>query len=108
MSKVAEIEKLEVSQLEILEQAKMMADMFGGGDRVWQNIGGFRSPGRAFLPMILLSNKVIHRLAAIAKGEALKSNTAEKSAAETGQPTAESEAVSAPDEGPEPNTAEEK
>jgi trigger factor len=94
MSKVAELEKLEVSQLEILEQAKIMADMFGGGDRVWQNIMASEAR-QSVLANDLLSNKVVHRLAAIAKGEAPEPAIAENNAAETSPPTADSEADSA-------------
>ncbi len=94
MSKVAELEQLEVSQLEILEQAKLMADMFGGGDRVWQNIMASEAR-QGVLANDLLSNKVIHRLAAIAKGEAPELNTEENSAPETSPTTTESEADSA-------------
>lgn len=95
MSKVAELEKLEVSQIEILEQAKMMADMFGGGDRVWQNIMASEAR-QGVLSNDLLSNKVIHRLAAIAKGEALEPDTTE--VAPASPPEAEAETDSAPAE----------
>lgn len=95
MSKVAELEKLEVSQIEILEQAKIMADMFGGGDRVWQNIMASEAR-QSVLANDLLSSKVIRQLAAIAKGEAPEPGTEENSAAETSPATAESEADSAP------------
>ena len=106
MSKVAELEKLEVSQIEILEQAKLMADMFGGGDRVWQNIMASEAR-QGVLSNDLLSNKVIHRLAAIAKDEAPEPDTAENNADETSPAEAESEADSAPtDDAPESDTAE--
>lgn len=95
MSQVAQLEKLEVSQLEILEQAKMMADMFGGGDRVWQNIMASEAR-QSVLANDLLSNKVIQRLVAIAKGEAPELNTEENVATETSPATAESETASEP------------
>lgn len=93
MSKIAELENLEVSQLEILEQAKLMADLFGGGDRVWQNIMTSESRQSA-IANDLLSNKIVRRLAAIAKGEAPEPGAEEaasedEAAEESAQPTAE-------------------
>lgn len=102
MNKVAELEKLEVSQIEILEQAKMMADMFGGGDRVWQNIMASEAR-QGVLSNDLLSNKVIHRLAAIAKGEAPEPGPEDNGVAETSPVPADSTPT---DDTPEPDTAE--
>jgi FKBP-type peptidyl-prolyl cis-trans isomerase (trigger factor) len=69
MGKLAELEKLEVSQMEVLEQTKLMADMYGGGDRMWQSLLAAEAR-QSTISNDLLSNKVIRRLAAIAKGEA--------------------------------------
>lgn len=69
MGKIAELEKLAVSQVEILQQAKLIADLSGGGDQVWSNILASESR-QNLIANDLLSNKVIQRLAAIAKGEA--------------------------------------
>lgn len=82
LSKVAELEKVGVSQLEILQQAKLVADIFGGSDQVWQNIMASESRQSA-IANDLLSNKIIRQLAAIAKGEASEPE-AEASIAETG------------------------
>jgi trigger factor len=88
MSKVAELEKLEVSQMEVLEQAKMMADLYGGGDRMWQTILASEARQNT-IANDLLSNKVIHRLAAIARGEAPEPGAAEPA----GETEAATEAV---------------
>lgn len=69
MSKVAELEKLEVSQMEVLEQAKLMADMYGGGDRMWQSLLAAEAR-QGSIANDLLSSKVMQRLGVIAKGEA--------------------------------------
>ena len=69
MSKLAELEKLEVSQMEVLEQAKLMADLYGGGDRMWQMLLASEARQNT-IANDLLSNKVIQRLGAIAKGKA--------------------------------------
>jgi trigger factor len=94
MSKIAELEKLEVSQVEILQQAKMMADMYGGSDQIWQSI--LASEARqSTIANDLLSNKVIQRLAAIAKGEAPEPG-AEEEPAETASEVAQAEAAGQP------------
>jgi hypothetical protein len=103
MAKVAELEKLEVSQMEVLEQAKLMADMYGGGDRMWQSLLATESRQNT-ISNDLLSNKVIHRLAAIAKGQAPEPGAEEpaaeaESAGEADSPDIEVEPV-------EPATAE--
>lgn len=69
MSRLAELEKLAVSQMEVLEQAKLMSDLYGGGDRMWQTLLAAEAR-QGTISNDLMSNKVIHRLAAIAKGEA--------------------------------------
>jgi trigger factor len=94
MSKIAELEKLQVSQVEILQQAKLMADMYGGGDRVWQSILASESRQNT-IANDLLSNKVIRRLAAIAKGEAPEPG-AEEEPAETVSEATQTEAADQP------------
>jgi trigger factor len=94
MSKIAELEKLEVSQVEILQQAKLMADMYGGSDRIWQSILASESRQNT-IANDLLSNKVIRRLAAIAKGEAPEPG-AEEEPAETVSEAAQAEAADQP------------
>ncbi|MBI1878707.1 MAG: hypothetical protein HYR94_10870, partial [Chloroflexi bacterium] len=69
MAKAAELEQLAVSEMEVLEQAKLMADLYGGGDRMWQSLLAAEAR-QSTISNDLLSNKVIQRLAAIAKGEA--------------------------------------
>lgn len=86
MSKLAELEKLGVNQMEVLQQAKFMADMSGQGDRVWQNILASESRQNA-LANDILSNKIILRLAAIARGEAPDLEAAEPTT-ESSQETA--------------------
>jgi trigger factor len=79
MSKLVELENLEVSQMEILQQAKLMADLFGGGDRVWQNIMSSESR-QSVIANELLSNKIVQRLAVIAKGETIEPEAAQSEA----------------------------
>ena len=94
MSKLAELEQLQVNQVEILQQAKLMADMYGGGsDQIWQSILASEARQNT-LANDLLSNKVIQRLAAIAKGEAPEPGAEEK----TAEPTSEASQVEATDE----------
>jgi FKBP-type peptidyl-prolyl cis-trans isomerase (trigger factor) len=111
MSKVAELEQLEVSQMEVLEQAKMMADLYGGGDRMWQTILASEAQQNT-IANDLLSNKVIHRLAAIARGEAPEPGAAEpagetETALEAVTPDVETEADQAADNPPAANVENE-
>jgi trigger factor len=111
MSKVAELVKVGVSQLEILEQAKLMADLFGGGDRVWQNIMASESR-QSIIANDLLSNKVVRRLAAIAKGEATASEAEEvemqdEADEEVAPPEVEADTAEAADESPTASTSAE-
>ena len=69
LGKVAELEGLEVSQSEILEQAKALADYSGGGDQLWRSILASEAQ-QGFIANDLISNKALLLLAAIAKGEA--------------------------------------
>jgi len=70
LGELAALEQLSVNQSEILERAKTIADMFGGGsEQIWQSIlGSEAQQGR--LANEMLVQKVIMRLAAIAKGDA--------------------------------------
>ncbi len=69
LGKVAELEKLDVSHSEILEQAKMIADLTRGGEQLWRNI--ISSPTQqAAIANDVISNKAIERLGAIARGAA--------------------------------------
>jgi trigger factor len=94
MSKLAELEQLQVSQVEILQQAKLMADMYGGNDQVWQSILASEAQQNT-IANDLLSNKVIQRLAAIAKDEAPEPGAEEK-LAETISETSQAEAAGEP------------
>lgn len=69
LSKVAELEKLMVTESEILEQAKLISDMYGTGDQLWRFILNSKDQ-QGMIKNDLLSSKAIRRLAAIAKGEA--------------------------------------
>jgi len=94
MSKLAELEQLQVSQVEVLQQAKLMADMYGGNDQIWQSILASETQQNT-IANDLLSNKVIQRLAAIAKGEAPEPGAEEKRA-ETVSEASQAEATSEP------------
>ncbi len=67
--KVAELEGLEVSQSEILEQAKLIADLSGGGEQLWRNIISSEAQQLRIANDVILS-KVVERLGVIARGEA--------------------------------------
>jgi hypothetical protein len=94
MSKLAELEQLQVSQVEVLQQAKLMADMYGGNDQIWQSILASEARQNT-IANDLLSNKVIQRLAAIAKGEAPEPGAEEK-LDETVSEASQAEATSEP------------
>jgi trigger factor len=68
LSRIIELEKLSVSDSEILERAKMMADMYGASDEIWRAILASEAQQR-MLAEDILSGKAMERLAAIAKGE---------------------------------------
>lgn len=106
LGKVAELEKVDVSQLEILQQAKLMADLFGGGDQVWQNIMASESR-QSFIANDLLSNKIIRQLAAIAKGEASEAEVAETGPDQAADEPAPTEAEVSPTAGEEDRAADE-
>lgn len=67
LSEIAGLEKLDVSESEILEQARAIADMTGYS-QLWSTIMA-SSAQQGMIATDLISNKAIHRLAAIAKGE---------------------------------------
>jgi trigger factor len=69
VGKLVELEKLDVSQSEILERARAIAAFSGGDNRIWQNILASRSQ-QASIASNLLVDKTLERLAAIAKGQA--------------------------------------
>ena len=69
LGKVAELEGLEVSQSEILEQAKLIADLSGGGEQLWRNIISSEAQQLRIANDVILS-KVVERLGVIARGEA--------------------------------------
>ncbi|MCP4607145.1 MAG: trigger factor, partial [Planctomycetes bacterium] len=91
LGQIVGLEKLEVDQAEILEQAKIISDLYGQGDQIWRSILASESQ-QNMIANDVLSNKAIQRLAAIAKGEApeLDESAAEASEAET--PAAEAPA----------------
>ncbi|MBN1993504.1 MAG: trigger factor [Anaerolineae bacterium] len=69
LSKVAELEGLEISNMEILERARAIADLSGAGEQFWQRV--LSSPAhQASIANDVLTDKIFERLAAIAKGEA--------------------------------------
>jgi trigger factor len=83
MGKIAELEGLKVSESEILERAKLIADMSGRGDQLWRNILASEAQ-QSIIANDLLVDKVIHWLSATARGEE-----------PTAEPEEEEEAVSA-------------
>lgn len=68
LGKVAELEKLKVGESEILERAKLIADLSRGGEQMWRNILASQAQ-QAMIADELLADKALNRLAAIAKGE---------------------------------------
>jgi trigger factor len=100
LSKIAELEELEVSQAEILQHAKALADYSGAGDQLWQAILSSQTQQGAVASDVL-SNKAILRLGAIARGEAPEpgaEDTTKEEATETGE---SEEEVVTEDETPE-------
>jgi trigger factor len=90
LSKLSELEQLDVSQVEILERARAIAEMSGAGDQFWQSVLS-SSQSRARISSELLTDKVFERLAAIARGEAPEPG-AETEAQEEAEEAAEVEA----------------
>ena len=96
LARVAELEQLDVSNTEILQQAKNIADMYQGGEQLWRSILTSERQQR-FLASDLLANKALHRLAAIARGEAPEPGQVEEAEVEVaaGTPTAEADTTPA-------------
>jgi len=69
LGELAGLEKLEVSNTEVLERAKSIADAFGGNEDIWRRILASEAH-QSRIANEVLSSKVLLRLAAIAKGEA--------------------------------------
>lgn len=87
LTQIAELEKLNVSEGEILNQAKLIADMSGQGEQVWRNILA-SDTRQSMIAGDLLLDKALTLLAAIAKGENPQPNvedTTEDDAEETSQ-----------------------
>lgn len=68
LSEIAELEKLEVSESEILERAKLISDMSGQGDQFWRAILGSQAH-QNLIASDLLVEKVLQWLGAVTKGE---------------------------------------
>ena len=68
LGKVAELEKLAVSESEILEHAKWLSDISGRGEQFWRNILASEAQQNAIANELLVE-KTLKWLAAIAKGE---------------------------------------
>lgn len=95
ISEVAKLENLDVSQSEILEQAKRIADYSGQGDQVWRNILASQSQQNRIANDLLIE-KTMNWLAAIAKGEDPQVETEPEADDETAAEEDE-EATGAPD-----------
>ncbi|MEW5961043.1 MAG: hypothetical protein AB1801_25230, partial [Chloroflexota bacterium] len=83
LGKIAQLEGLAVSQGEILQQAKVLADYSGGGDRLWRSILSSETQ-QSMIANDVLTNKALLRLAAIARGEAPESGAELAAAVEDG------------------------
>jgi trigger factor len=68
LSEIAELEKIEVSESEILERAKLISDVSGQGDQLWRGILGSQAH-QNLIASELLVEKVLQWLGAVAKGE---------------------------------------
>ncbi len=104
LARVAELEQLDVSNSEILQQAKNIADMYQGGEQLWRSILTSERQQR-LLANDLLAHKALHRLAAIARGEAPEPGQTEEVEAEAAADTPAVEAETMPVE-PEGEAAE--
>jgi len=109
ISEVAKLENLDVSQSEILEQAKRIADYSGQGDQVWRNILASQSQQNRIANDLLIE-KTMNWLAAIAKGEEPKVETepeADETAAEDEEATDEPDTDAVEEEVPAEAQADE-
>jgi len=91
LSKIAEREKLDVSDSEILSQAKLLADMSGRGDQLWRDILASNTQ-QSIIGNDLLVDKTVQWLAAIAKGEDPQVEEIEEETEATAAEDAETEA----------------
>jgi trigger factor len=89
MAELSKLEKVNVSNSEILERTKSIADAFGGGDQIWQYLLA-SDVQQNRIANEMLSEKIMLRLAAIAKGEAPEPGAEVEPEAEE-EPTAELE-----------------
>lgn len=95
LARIAELEGLDVSNTEVLQQAKTIADMSRGGEQVWRNILASEAQQRA-LASDLLVNKALYQLAAVARGEAPEPGSSEAAESAEGEaPAAEEETAEA-------------
>jgi trigger factor len=97
LGKVAELENLEVSESEILERAKLIADFSGLGDQFWREILASQAQQNVIANELIV-DKVVERLAMIAKGETPEEPEAELIQAENDESTEsdEDEVISEP------------
>jgi trigger factor len=100
LGKIVELEKLSVGESEVLGRAKLIADMYGGGEQIWRNILASQSQ-QAMIADELLADKAISRLAAIARGENPSIGDENEGSEEADEDAADSEpAVEEGDEAP--------
>jgi trigger factor len=105
LKKLADEEKLEVSQVEILERARTIAGLYGGDDRIWQTVMTSKTH-QASVASNILTDKVFYRLAQIVKGEAPEPGEEEEAEETTGdEPQASADEVETEGEGAEVDDA---
>jgi trigger factor len=103
LGKIVDLEKLSVGESEVLGRAKLIADMYGGGEQIWRNILASQSQ-QAMIADELLAGKAISRLAAIARGEDPSIGDEGEGTEEAGEDAADSEPAG--EEGEEATAAE--
>lgn len=79
VGKIAEMEKVRVSESEVLQRAKLLSDLSGRGEQLWRSILGSQAQ-QSIIASDILVEKVIQALAAIAKGEEPNDEAAEEAA----------------------------
>jgi FKBP-type peptidyl-prolyl cis-trans isomerase (trigger factor) len=93
LNELSKLERLDVSQIEILERAKAIAELSGAGDKFWQSVlSSDRS--RATIGSDILTDKIFSRLAAIARGEASEPDAEPEVEEVTGETVAADDASS--------------
>jgi trigger factor len=98
LQKLTELEKLAVSNVEILERARTISDLYGGDDRIWQAVMTSKNH-QATVASNILTDKVFYRLAEIVKGEAPEpGEQAEADAAADDEPQASADEVKTEEE----------